>query len=57
MRRHGFDQYDVDRMEEAKQLLMRIYDYHFGDSKMRNEIKRLETIIEKIQYLQDTTIQ
>lgn len=53
MRKHDFDQYDQDQFEKAKQLLMKVYEYHYGDSKIRNKIKRLETIIAKLETLQN----
>lgn len=53
MRKHYFDHYDQDQLEKAKQLLMKVYEYHYGDSKMRSKIKRLETIIAKLETLQN----
>lgn len=50
---HELEEYDLDQMEKAKQLLMKVYTYHYGDSKMRSQIKRLETIISKIEILQN----
>lgn len=53
MRKSYFDSYDLEHIEKAKQLLTKVYEYHYGDSKMRREILRLETIIAKIQFLQN----
>ena len=53
MKYHKLDEYDIDLMEKAKQLLIKVYEYHYGDSYMRKEIKRLETIISKIETLQN----
>ena len=50
---HKLDEYDLRKLEEAKRIIEKIYFYHYGDSLMRGDIKRLETIIRKIQYLQD----
>ena len=53
--RKGFTQYDHDQMEKAKQLLIKVYEYHFGVSSMRKEVNRLETIITKLEALQNLT--
>lgn len=53
MRKHDFDQYDHDQLEKAKQLLIKVYEYHYGDSKMQSKVKRLETIIAKLETLQN----
>lgn len=53
MNYHKLGEYDKMQLLEAKKLINKVYDYHYGDSIMRNEIKRLETIISKIQSLID----
>lgn len=51
MNRHTIDEYDITLLREAKQRIMVVYTYHYGDSKMRTEIRRLETILNKIDQL------
>jgi hypothetical protein len=51
MRKSYFDPYDLEHIEKAKQLITKVYEYHYGDSKMRGEVRRLETIIAKIDFL------
>lgn len=46
--KHKLDEYDKEQLKKAKNLIDKVYTYHYGDSYMRKEIKRLETIITKI---------
>ena len=48
---HELGEYDLNLLEEARQRVMRVYTYHYGDSYMRTQIRRLETIINKIDSL------
>lgn len=48
---HELGEYDKRKLQEARELILKVYEYHSGDSYMRKEIKRLETIILKIDYL------
>ncbi len=50
--KHRFDGYDREQLKKAKELLTKVYEYHYGDSYMKSEVKRLETIIAKIEFLQ-----
>jgi hypothetical protein len=53
MRRlHDFDEYDEMQFSKAKDILNRIYEYHYGDSHMRGKLNRLYTIITKIEQLE-----
>ena len=54
MRLHRLDEYDKEQLKKAKDLIEKIYNYHYGDSYMRSEIKRLETILSKIEHLINT---
>lgn len=54
MNKHTFDAYDMEQLDKAKQILEKVYEYHYGDSLMRGQVKRLETIIKKIEHLQNT---
>lgn len=52
MRIHDFDEYDEMKFKEAKDILNRIYEYHYGDSYMRSKLNRLNTILKKIEQLE-----
>lgn len=47
-----FEEYDLRKMEAAKQELIKIYEYYYGAPRMSKKVKRLETIIKKIEELQ-----
>ena len=48
---HKLDEYDIEKLEQARELSLEVFEYHYGDSHMRKEANRLETIITKIDYL------
>lgn len=48
---HKLDEYDKEQLSKAKSLICKVYEYHYGDYCMRNEIKRLETILSKLDFL------
>lgn len=48
---HKLSEYDFEQLKQARYLIQKVYEYHYGDSLMKKEIKRLETIIAKIDYL------
>lgn len=48
---HDFDEYDREQLEKAKQILLKVYEYHYGDGKMNMKLNRLATIIHKINEL------
>ena len=48
---HELGEYDRDKLKNARRDILSVYEYHFGDSYMRSEIQRLETIIRKIDHL------
>lgn len=52
---HEIGEYDKELLTKAKELIVKVYEYHYGDSYMRKEIKRLETIINKIDALMSQT--
>ena len=51
MRYHKLSEYDFRQLIQARDLILRVYYYHYGDSYMQKEIKRLETILNKIDQL------
>ena len=51
MDKDHFEQYDRERLEEARQLLLKVYEYYYGDSKTKSKTKRLWTIIRKLDSL------
>lgn len=50
---HKLGEYDLDLIEKARKLLFQVYEYHYGDYKMQKEIRRLQTIINKIDSLKE----
>lgn len=54
MEHTNFTQYDHDRLERAKQLLLDVLNHHYGNPKMERKMKRLETIIVKLEVLQNS---
>lgn len=48
-----FEEYDLDKMKKAKRLLIEVYEYYYGAPGMASKVKRLETIISKIETLQN----
>lgn len=51
MNLHKLDEFDIELLQKAKTNIIKVYEYHYGDSYMRREIKRLETILNKIDML------
>lgn len=49
---HTLEEYDLQQLDQAKKLILKVYEYHYGDSYMRKELGRLETIIAKLDELQ-----
>lgn len=49
-----FGEYDMNLLEEAKKLLIKVYEYNYGEPSMKSRVNRLETIISKIDILQKT---
>lgn len=50
---HKLDEYDKRMLKEARDTIYAVYEFHYGDSYMRSEVQRLETIINKIDFLLD----
>lgn len=47
----GLEAYDKTLLNEAKQRIMVVYNYHYGAPNSRSTVKKLETIIRKIDCL------
>ena len=47
-----FDEYDLKKLQEARKMLTKVYEYNYGDPAMRAECNRLFTIIKKIKWLE-----
>lgn len=47
----NFDNFDKGRLEEARKLLWKVYEYNYGDPSCRREVNRLATIIGKLDEL------
>lgn len=50
-----FGEYDLNKIASAKKELIKVYEYNYGDPRMRKELSRLKTIINKISELEDMT--
>lgn len=48
-----FDNYDLDKLAKAKTLLMEVLNYNYGAPGMTSKVKRLETIIAKLETLEN----
>ncbi len=48
-----FDEYDMRQLKEAKNLITKVYESNYGVPYMGYKIKKLETIIEKINKLME----
>jgi len=51
-----FDAYDQEQLQKAKDLLQKVYNHNFpalGDKKLEKKLKRLGTIIQKLEVLQN----
>ncbi len=48
---HNLSEYDKRKLQDARDIILKVYEYHSGDSYMRKETKRLETLISKIDVL------
>lgn len=48
---HALEEYDLELLAQARKLLLKVYEYHYGDSYMRKELGRLGTIIKKLEAL------
>ena len=51
MAKYTIEEYDRIALREARQRIMVVYNYHYGAPNSRSVISRLETIIDKIDYL------
>lgn len=45
---NDFREYDREQLEQAKKLLLKVYEYHYDNGEMRMKTNRLATIISKI---------
>lgn len=48
-----FDEYDSNKLKKALQLIKEVYEYNYGDPRMRSSVNRLETIFYKLKFLLD----
>lgn len=51
MERDKFEEFDLDKLKKAYQLLSSVCDYYYGYPPMKRKTKRLETIIKKLREL------
>lgn len=48
---HKLGEYDKEQLLKARALICNVYEHHYGDSYMRKETERFETIISKLDSL------
>lgn len=46
------DEYDRRKLVKARKLITEVYEYNYGDSHLRKQVDRLETIIRKLEALE-----
>lgn len=49
--KYKLEEYDLRTLREARQRIMVVYNYHYSAPRSRGVIKRLETILAKIDSL------
>ena len=49
--KYKLEEYDYRALREARQRIMIVYNYHYGEANARGVISRIETIVNKIDYL------
>lgn len=49
--KYRLEEYDVRALREAQQRIMIVYNYHYGTPHASGTIKRIETILAKIDRL------
>lgn len=45
------ENYDIDRLQTAKENLVRVYEYYYGTSKEARFVRLLETILKKLDHI------
>ena len=45
------EEFDLRKLREARKLIAEVYDYYYGFNPARREEARLETILNKLDYL------
>lgn len=48
-----FDNYDMEKLQKAKSLLLEVHAYYFCAPGYARKVKRLETILAKLEALQN----
>ena len=46
-----FDEYDLNKLQKAKKLVTEVYEYNYGAPYSGKELKKMETIIRKLDAL------
>lgn len=49
--KYKLEEYDLRALREARQRVMVVYNYHYGAPNARRVIRRIETILAKIDSL------
>lgn len=50
---YTFCPYDDAKLQKAKRLLLEVYEYYYGDPAWKRQVNRLETIIQKLEELEN----
>lgn len=53
MAKIDFDNYDYEKLAKAKSLLIEVYEFNYGAPGMARKLNRLETIIAKLETLEN----
>ena len=45
------EEFDLRKLRDAKKLIQEVYEYYYGAPRMQKQTRRLETIMNKIDFL------
>lgn len=48
---HKIEEFDLCKLQKAKKLISEVYEYYYGAPRMGQVTRRLETIMNKIDFL------
>lgn len=46
-----FDEYDIEKLKEARKILQKVLEYYYGHNPTRKYWRRLDTIVIKLNEL------
>lgn len=53
MAEYKLEEYDIQMLREAKRQIMKVYNYHYGARRSGPVIRRIETVLNKLDALMD----